>query len=124
MTRGPKKHLKRLAAPKSWMLDKLGGVYATRPKSGPHKLRESVPLQLFLRNRLKYALTGKECKLIMKQRLVKVSHRLSTHTEMSKNLPFKLPAKLLKVKQLIGEVRTTNLSKSWSILRANLKKFI
>ena len=72
MTRGPKKHLKRLAAPKSWMLDKLGGVYATRPKSGPHKLRESVPLQLFLRNRLKYALTGKECKLIMKQRLVKV----------------------------------------------------
>lgn len=25
--RGPKKHLKRLAAPSSWMLDKLSGTY-------------------------------------------------------------------------------------------------
>jgi small subunit ribosomal protein S4e len=72
MVRGPKKHLKRLAAPKSWMLDKLGGVYTTRCSSGPHKLHESMPMQLFLRNRLKYALTAKECRLIMKQRLVKV----------------------------------------------------
>ncbi|XP_013792874.2 40S ribosomal protein S4-like [Limulus polyphemus] len=27
--RGPKKHLKRLHAPKSWMLDKLGGVFVS-----------------------------------------------------------------------------------------------
>lgn len=27
--RGPKKHLKRLAAPSSWMLDKLGGTYVS-----------------------------------------------------------------------------------------------
>merc|ERR1712191_6490 len=56
MARGPKKHLKRLAAPKSWMLDKLGGVFAPRPSTGPHKLRESLPMVVFLRNRLKYAL--------------------------------------------------------------------
>jgi len=31
MTRGPKKHLKRVFAPKSWMLDKTGGNWATRP---------------------------------------------------------------------------------------------
>jgi hypothetical protein len=31
MARGPKKHLKRIAAPKSWMLSKLGGIWATRP---------------------------------------------------------------------------------------------
>ena len=59
MTRGPKKHLKRLAAPKTWMLDKLGGAFASRPSSGPHKMRESMPVTLFLRNRLKYALTGR-----------------------------------------------------------------
>ena len=53
MPRGPKKHLKRLAAPKSWMLDKLGGAFTTRPSSGPHKMRESMPVSLFLRNRLK-----------------------------------------------------------------------
>ncbi|XP_018419762.1 PREDICTED: 40S ribosomal protein S4, X isoform [Nanorana parkeri] len=60
MARGPKKHLKRVAAPKHWMLDKLTGVFAPRPSTGPHKLRECLPLIIFLRNRLKYALTGDE----------------------------------------------------------------
>ena len=27
MTRGPKKHLKRINAPKAWLLDKMGGIY-------------------------------------------------------------------------------------------------
>jgi len=31
MARGPKKHLKRIRAPTSWMLGKLGGLFATRP---------------------------------------------------------------------------------------------
>ncbi|KAF9350376.1 40S ribosomal protein S4, X isoform, partial [Mortierella sp. AD094] len=50
--RGPKKHLKRLNAPKHWMLDKLTGTYAPRPTAGPHKLRECLPLIILLRNRL------------------------------------------------------------------------
>ena len=60
MARGPKKHLKRLYAPKSWMLGKMGGVNVTRPSCGPHKLRESIPLHVVLKNRLKYALNGTE----------------------------------------------------------------
>ncbi|KOB69733.1 40S ribosomal protein S4, partial [Operophtera brumata] len=76
--RGPKKHLKRLAAPKAWMLDKLGGVYAPRPSTGPHKLRECLPLVIFLRNRLKYALTGNEVLKIVKQRLIKVDGKVRT----------------------------------------------
>jgi len=78
MTRGPKKHLKRLNAPKHWMLDKLTGAFAPRPSSGPHKLRECLPLCLFVRNRLKYALTYDECKKIMKQRLIKVDGKVRT----------------------------------------------
>uniref|UniRef100_A0A0N5AM94 40S ribosomal protein S4 n=1 Tax=Syphacia muris TaxID=451379 RepID=A0A0N5AM94_9BILA len=78
MARGPKKHLKRLAAPKHWMLDKLGGVFAPRPVSGPHKIRESLPLILFLRNRLKYALTYNEARMICKQRLIKVDGKVRT----------------------------------------------
>jgi small subunit ribosomal protein S4e len=70
--RGNKKHLKRLAAPKQWMLDKLSGVWATRPSTGPHKLRECLPLIICLRNRLKYALTGREVKMILMNRLVQV----------------------------------------------------
>lgn len=78
MARGPKKHLKRLAAPSSWMLDKLSGTYAPRPSPGPHKLRESLPLTIFLRNRLKYALTGREVTAIVKQRLVRVDGKVRT----------------------------------------------
>jgi len=65
MARGPKKHLKRIAAPKSWMLDKLGGVWAPRPAQGPHKLRDSIPLTVIVQHRLKYALTGREVKMVL-----------------------------------------------------------
>jgi len=78
MARGPKKHLKRLAAPSSWMLDKLGGTYAPRPSPGPHKLRESLPLTILLRRRLQYALVGREVTAILAQRLVKVYGKVRT----------------------------------------------
>jgi len=78
MARGPKHHLKRLAAPKHWMLDKLSGAFAPRPSTGPHKMRECLPLIIFLRNRLKYALTGNEAKKIVKQKLIKVHGKVRT----------------------------------------------
>lgn len=76
MARGPKKHLKRLDAPKHWMLNKLGGEWAPRPSQGPHKLRECLPLTLVLRNRLKYALTRQEVMMIVMRRLVKVDNKI------------------------------------------------
>jgi len=72
MARGPKKHLKRMFAPSHWMLDKLKGRWAPLPSAGPHKFRECLPLIVMLRNRLKYALTYRECKMICMQRLIKV----------------------------------------------------
>ncbi|KAG5550651.1 hypothetical protein RHGRI_015563 [Rhododendron griersonianum] len=76
--RGLKKHLKRLNAPKHWMLDKLGGAFAPKPSSGPHKSRECLPLILILRNRLKYALTYREVIAILMQRLVLVDQKVRT----------------------------------------------
>jgi small subunit ribosomal protein S4e len=78
MARGPKKHLKRLAAPSHWMLDKLGGTWAPRPSTGPHKLRECLPLSLILRNRLKYSLTRRETLMIVMRRLVQVDSKIRT----------------------------------------------
>merc|ERR1711981_857862 len=52
MGRGPQKHMKRLG--------------------------ESMPITLFLRNRLKYALTAKEVSTIMKQRLIKIDGKTRT----------------------------------------------
>jgi small subunit ribosomal protein S4e len=76
--RGIRKHLKRLYAPKAWMLDKLSGVFAPKPSPGPHKLRESLPTIIFLRNRLKYALTYTEAKKICAQRLIKIDGKVRT----------------------------------------------
>lgn len=78
MARGPKRHLKRLFAPKDWMLSKLNGVFAPRPRAGPHKLRECMPLAVILRNRLKYALNGRESQMILRQKLVNVDSRPRT----------------------------------------------
>lgn len=69
-----KKHLKRLYAPKDWMLSKLTGVFAPRPRAGPHKLRECLPLLVIIRNRLKYALNAREGEMILRQGLVNVDH--------------------------------------------------
>ncbi|KAL3319636.1 40S ribosomal protein S4, X isoform [Cichlidogyrus casuarinus] len=76
--RGRRKHLKRLHAPHHWCLSKFGGNYAPRPSCGPHKLRECLPLAIFLRNRLKYALTYDECTKIMAQKLIRVDGKVRT----------------------------------------------
>jgi ribosomal protein S4E len=81
--RGPKKHLKRLHAPKNWYLEKLGGIWAPRPTTGPHKLRECLPLIVILRNRLKYALTRTEVNMICMSKHIQVDNKVRT----DKNFP-------------------------------------
>ena len=60
------------------MLDKLTGHFAPKPAPGPHGENECLPLIIILRNRLKYALTKKEVKYILMQRLVKVDGKVRT----------------------------------------------
>lgn len=70
--------MKRLNAPKHWMLAKMGGVWAPKPVAGPHKQRECLPLSIILRNRLKYALTRKESMMICMQKKVEVDGKVRT----------------------------------------------
>jgi len=60
------------------MLNKLGGVYSTRPSTGPHKRRECIPLNVLLRNRLHYALSRQEAIKIVKDKegLIKVDNKI------------------------------------------------
>lgn len=66
--------MKRVAAPKQWYLGKLKGVYGTRPSPGPHKLRECIPLNVLLQQRLGYALNRSEARKIVKNKegLIKI----------------------------------------------------
>jgi len=60
------------------MLSKLGGKYTHRPSTGPHKLRECIPLSILLKNRLKYALVAKDVFSIVKDKegLIKVDNKI------------------------------------------------
>jgi len=51
-----------------------------RPSNGPHSLRESLPLIILLRNRLKYALTAREVNYIVRGRMIKVDGKIRTDT--------------------------------------------
>ena len=78
MARGPKKHLKRVTAPHSWLMNKMGGNFAVRPAQGPHRLKESIPLQVVLRDKLNLALNGREAQIILHQKegLIKVDKKI------------------------------------------------
>lgn len=78
MARGPKKHLKRVAAPHSWLMNKMGGNFAVRPAQGPHRLRESCPLQVVLRDKLNLAINAREAQVILNQKegLVRVDKKI------------------------------------------------
>lgn len=70
-------HLLRLVAPKSWPMTKRKGIrFITRPRSGPHKLIESISLNLLLKEVLHHASTTKEVKTILNQGKVLVNNRI------------------------------------------------
>ena len=70
-------HLLRLVAPKSWPMTKRKGIrFITRPRSGPHKLIESIPLNLLLKNVLNHASTTKEVKTILNKGKVLVNNEI------------------------------------------------
>jgi ribosomal protein S4E len=75
---GGSRHIKTIAAPKAWMLSKLGGIFAPRPTVGAYKIRESLPLSIIIRNRLKFALTTRETHSIVSRRYVKVDGKVRT----------------------------------------------
>jgi len=56
----------------------MGGIWAPRPSTGPHKLRECLPISLIMRQRLKYALTRRETMIIVMRRCVEVDGKVRT----------------------------------------------
>lgn len=54
------KHLKRLAAPRSWVIPRKTNVYTTKPRPGAHPIERAVPLGTIVRDYLQLAATGRE----------------------------------------------------------------
>lgn len=59
------KHLKRLAAPRSWVIPRKTNVYTTKPRPGAHPLERALPLGTVVRDFLKLATTGREASRVI-----------------------------------------------------------
>ncbi len=67
-----RKHLKRIAAPSTWMVDRKKGTFIARPK-GSFSMAMGMPLITVLKDVLKLVSTGKEGKRVLNSREITVN---------------------------------------------------
>lgn len=70
--------MKRLTSPKFWRLEKKKSKWTVPVRPGPHKKERSIPLQIVLRDILKFVETGKEAQNILNNKEVFVDGRIIT----------------------------------------------
>lgn len=66
--------MKRLSSPRFWPIQRKSHKYVISLTPGPHSLKNSMPLGVFIRDILKYAETLKEVKILLNQGIVKVDN--------------------------------------------------
>lgn len=67
-----KNHLKRIAAPRSWVIDRKSRTFITRPKPGAHSLKNGISLGFLIRDSLALASTMSEVKKLLNNQEVLV----------------------------------------------------
>jgi len=60
-----KNHLKRIASPRTWILDRKGAKFTLRPNPGAHNFDQGLALGFVLRNLLKLASTMSEVEKLL-----------------------------------------------------------
>jgi|TARA_Y100000310_G_scaffold159627_1_gene159237 small subunit ribosomal protein S4e len=58
-------HLSRLIAPKSWPIKRKNIKFIVKPSSGPHSLKNCIPLNILLKDSFNYANTTREVRKIL-----------------------------------------------------------
>jgi len=64
--KGGSRHIKAIAAPKSWPIQRKSKVFVAKPSPGPHSLETSLPLLVILRDFLGEVKNIKEAKKVIK----------------------------------------------------------
>lgn len=70
------KHLKRLNAPRRWKIPRKRNTWVVKPKAGPHRLMDSLPLLLVVREYLGLAETKREAKRIITKGKILVDNQV------------------------------------------------
>lgn len=69
-------HLKRINAPKSWPIERKVNKFIVKPLPGPHKLKESMPLSVILREILKIGKKKRDIKLILNNKNILINNKV------------------------------------------------
>lgn len=70
--KGGRRHLKRKPAPTFWPIHRKEALWTVKPNAGPHRIAQSLPLTLVLRDMLGLAKTRGEAKAIISREKVMV----------------------------------------------------
>ena len=69
-------HLKRINVPSTWPVERKSTKFITKPSPGPHRLEESMPLGVILREILKLGKEKREIKIILNDNKVLVNNKI------------------------------------------------
>ena len=73
-----KKHIKRMAAPSSWAIPRKTSYWVTKPRPGPHGIKESMPLLAVVRDMLNLCDNSREARFIIGSRGIFVDGKVVT----------------------------------------------
>lgn len=73
-----KKHIKRMAAPDTWAIPRKTSHWVTKPRAGPHRTHESMPLLAVIRDMLKLCDNSREARFIIGSRGVAIDGKIVT----------------------------------------------
>jgi len=76
MPKGSRRHLKRLAAPGHWPIKRKERTFTVRSSPGPHRLEESLPLAIIIRDILKLTNNYNETRRVIARGAVRVDGRV------------------------------------------------
>ncbi len=77
MTRlGLKKHLKRLPAPAHWPIDRKSTKFTVKPRPGPHRFQQCIPVAILLREVLGHAQTMHDVRRIILSEQLRVDGKI------------------------------------------------
>ena len=68
-----KKHLSRLAAPRTWPIERKKSKWISKPSPGPHNIRNSLPLNVVLRDILNHVKNRKETKYVLNNKNILIN---------------------------------------------------
>ena len=67
-----RRHLRRLAAPRTWPIPRKVSYWIVKPSPGPHSMELSMPIALWIRDYLKYVKTMREVRYVLNNKKVYV----------------------------------------------------